>query len=240
MPYLLANWKAPSHIGALTTTRRAGFSMGPYASNNIGLHVEDNPVHVQANRDKLVDALQLPQEPYWLEQVHGNECLLAEEASTCRADAIITKCHDRPLAIMTADCLPILLCNDKGTEIGAIHAGWRGLANGIVENTIHKMTSHAHEVLAWIGPGICQACFEIGEDVRDAFLLRYAFTESAFIRQNTRWSADLPKLAELILNHAGVGRVSQSSCCTYELEEQFYSYRREKKTGRMATLIWFK
>ena len=240
MPNLIANWPAPSTIGALTTTRVGGESQRPYQGNNLGFHVGDDEASVSANRLALRQSLLLPQEPAWLDQTHSNCCVVVEDDPNRVADAAITRRKDQPLVIMTADCLPILLCDRQGTEIAAVHSGWRGLANGIVENTLAKMHSSPGALMAWIGPAICGKCYEVGDDVWQAYTSQYPFTRDTFKRQGTRWFADLAKMAELILNHHGVQAVYQSSACTYELKNKFYSYRREVKTGRIATLIWFK
>lgn len=239
MPDLIANWPAPPNICALTTSRVTGASLAPYTYNNLALHVGDHADHVQCNRDALVKKLNLPREPAWLEQTHTNHCVVVEDDPLRAADAAITRSISHPLAIMTADCLPILLCDRAGTEIAAIHAGWRGLLNGIVENTLSKMHAAPETLLAWIGPAICQRCYETGSDVRDAYIKRYPFTAEAFHHRASRIHADLPSLAELILQASGVLAVYQSAACTFELENKFYSYRRAAQTGRMATLIWF-
>lgn len=239
MPDLIPNWPAPKNVRALTTTRSLGVSLGPYTSNNLGLHVGDNATHVQSNRENLVKKFALPGEPEWLEQTHTNHCVIVEEDPQRHADASITRSTTHALAIMTADCLPIILCNNAGTEIAAIHAGWRGLLNGIVENTLNKMQSKPETCMAWIGPAICQRCYETGLEVQEAYTNRYPFTKDAFHIRGPSLHADLPKLAELILQASGITAVYQSNACTFELENEFYSYRREAKTGRMATLIWF-
>lgn len=239
MPYLMPHWPAPPNISALTTTRTGGVSLAPYSENNIALHVGDNEEHVVHNRNELVKKLSLLSQPVWLEQTHTNHCVVVEEESERNADAAISRSAAHPLAIMTADCLPILLCNRSGTEIAAVHAGWKGLLNGIVENTINKMLSSPDSLLAWIGPAICQHCYETGTEVREAYINRYPFTQQAFQHTASQVHANLPKMAELILQSAGVQAIYQSNACTFELEKQFYSYRRQAQTGRMATLIWF-
>jgi YfiH family protein len=235
---LHANWNAPSHIRALTTTRNMGSSPPPYDYNNLGLHVGDNEQSVLANRTALIKALSLSQEPIWLEQTHTNDCVIVEEETNRIADAAITRKKSQPLVIMTADCLPIVLCNQAGTEIAAIHAGWRGLVNGIVENTLAKMHSNPKDLLAWVGPAICQRCYETGSEVQQAYASKYPYTASSFEQHGSKFHANLPKMAELILNAQGVMAVFQSAACTFELKHEFYSYRREAQTGRMATLIW--
>lgn len=239
MPDLIANWPAPSNVSALTTTRMMGVSPAPYDSNNLALHVGDKRNHVQRNRDELTKRLALPNEPAWLEQTHTNLCVVVENETLRTADATITRSPTHALAVMTADCLPILLCNRAGTEIAAIHAGWRGLLNGIVENTLHKMHAAPETLLAWIGPAICQHCYETGNDVRKAYIDKYPFTENAFETRASSIYADLPKLAELVLQSTGVTAVYQSGACSFEQTNKFYSYRREAQTGRMASLIWF-
>ncbi len=237
---LIANWPAPDNICALTTTRLTGMSMPPYDGNNLALHVGDVDAHVQHNRRNLVTRLSLPNQPAWLLQTHTNHCVVIDDDPDRNADAAVTRNQSTPLAIMTADCLPILLCNHQGTEIAAIHAGWKGLLNGIVENTLKKMYSQPNTLMAWVGPAICQACYETGKNVRDDYIQRYPFVTKAFQNKGSGVHANLPMLAELILNHAGVNAVYQSNACTYEQEKQFYSYRRESQTGRIASLIWFK
>lgn len=236
--YFHANWHAPAHVHALTTTRHGGNSLDAYHSNNFGLHVEDKQVHVEANRKKLLEDLALTTPPIWLNQIHSNRCIHTEDLSCLDADAIITNKYNTPLAIMTADCLPIMLCHQDGHEIAAIHAGWRGLANGIIENTVSKMKSDTANILAWIGPAICQDCFSIMEDVKVCFESHYPYLSSAFKKQEEKYCANLALIAELILNQLGILKVYQSNACTFEQDHEFYSYRKTAKTGRMATLIW--
>jgi YfiH family protein len=239
VPNLQANWPAPSHIKALTTTRTPGFSLLPYDQNNLALHVGDDQARVIANRQQLVNTLALPAEPEWLVQTHSTDCVIVEEERNREADAAITRIPNTPLAIMTADCLPIVLCNPAGTEIAAIHAGWRGLANGVIENTLEKMKSGPNTLMAWIGPAICQDCYQIGEEVRETFSARYPYTKATFSLKGSHWHANLSKMAELILHAQGVQAVYPSGACTFERNNEFYSYRREAQTGRIATLIWF-
>ena len=235
---LYANWTAPSNIQALTTTRKLGKSRSPYEQNNLALHVGDNEHHVKMNRAALVQTLSLSHEPIWLEQTHTNKCVVVEEESERTVDAAITRKTSLPLVIMTADCLPIVLCNQAGTEIAAIHAGWRGLVNGIVENTLAKMHSAPETLLAWIGPAICHKCYEIGNEVKDVYTKKYPFTEATFQYHGSKLHANLPTMAELILKKLSVSAVFQSGACSFEDKDEFYSYRREAQTGRMATLIW--
>lgn len=235
----LANWSAPNNITALSTTRRLGYSQPPYENNNMGLGVGDNDHHVMKNRQQLVEQLQLPGEPQWLKQTHGTHCVIAEEDPDRNADASITRSKTHPLVILTADCLPIMLCNLKGTEIAAIHAGWKGLVHGIIENTLNKMNSTGSEIVAWIGPSICQKCYEVSDEVYQKFTYTYPASKHAFKPVKEKWLANLPQIAEIVLNLQGINAVYQSQLCTFELKNEFYSYRRASQTGRIATLIWF-
>ena len=239
MSELIARWPAPQNIRALATTRTTGASLGAFANNNLALHVGDEATHVQQNRARLIQTLSLPSEPAWLHQTHSNRCVIVEDETSRDADAAITRKTAQPLAIMTADCLPIVLCDTAGTEIAAIHAGWRGLLNGIVENTLDKMHANPNTLMAWIGPAMCGRCYATGEDVRKAYTARYPLTtDQAFHQIGAQWYADLPRLAELILNTRGIFAVYPSGACTYEQNDTFYSYRRHAETGRIATLIW--
>lgn len=240
-----AQWNAPEHVFALSTTRSGGVSKSPYDSNNVALHVGDLPEDVLENRRRLVESLNLPSMPQWLEQTHSNHCIVIEEDDHRQADASVTQQSNTVLAIMTADCLPIVLTNKEGTEIGAIHAGWRGLANGVIESTLAKMNASPADIMAWVGPAICHRCYETGEEVRQTFIDQYAFTSSAFYDSQNAIHANLPKMAELVLNHHGVTQIYQSNQCTFEARNEnntknkYYSYRQEKQTGRIVTLIWF-
>ncbi|WP_419418531.1 peptidoglycan editing factor PgeF [Legionella sp. D16C41] len=231
------NWTAPLNIFAFTTTRVDGFSEGPYNSNNLGFHVGDNPKHVAQNREML--SANLPAEPEWIEQTHSTNCIVIEDTAERNADAAITRSPDRVLAILTADCLPILLCNRQGTEVAAIHAGWRGLVNGIIEKTSLQIKSNKADLLAWIGPSICGSCYEVGDDVYEQYKNNYPFSTNFFKSHQQKWLANMPELAEQILREIGVSEVYQSNLCTYEHKNHLYSYRREGQTGRIATLIWF-
>lgn len=236
---LTANWPAPANIQAFTTLKHGGFSLEPYSSNNLALHVGDNPDLVYRNRQQLIEQYQLPSEPIWLEQTHSTLCVDVENDNNRIADASVTRSPRDVLAIMTADCLPILLCDKQGNEIAAIHAGWRGLVNGIVENTLQKMHSSRADIMAWIGPGICGNCFEVGREVVDTFIQHYPFSEDYCFPHKEKWRIDFNAVAERILQESGINNVYQSENCTIEQEDRFFSYRRASQTGRMATLIWF-
>lgn len=236
--FIYPDWPAPAHIRAVSTTRVGGHSLAPYAGLNLGLHVEDETQLVLANRQQLQTLIDLPQEPFWLNQTHSTTCLVVEEATSREGDASITKKIHQPLVIMTADCLPILLCDKEGKEVAAIHAGWRGLAHGIVEQTVAKMQTPATKLLAWLGPAICGQCYEVGHEVRDTFLSRYPFGEQGFKPHQQKWLANVPALATLILQSLGIQNICHTQQCTFEKEALFYSYRRDGQTGRMASFIW--
>jgi len=236
---LYANWPAPANVTAFTTQRTSGISLPPYGKNNLAMHVGDNPLHVQGNRTALIEAHQLPAMPDWLEQTHSTDCIIVEKDNTRQADAAITRSPDHVLAIMTADCLPILLCNLDGTEVAAIHAGWRGLVNGIIGNTLDKMQTSEANLLAWVGPAICQNCYEVGAEVLDTFTVHYPFASQYFRPDGKKWRANLARLAGRILQEHGVKSIYQSNMCTFENESDFYSYRKTAQTGRIASLIWF-
>ena len=239
MPHLYANWSAPANVHALTTLRSPGFSQAPYEANNLALRVGDKEDDVKANRQTLREALHRPKEPEWLRQIHSTTCINVDEETNRSADAAISRSPERTLVIMTADCLPIMLCNQEGSEIAAIHSGWRGLVAGVIENTLSKMQSPKDQLLAWIGPAICQSCYEVGREVFDSYQSRYPFAGKAFRPQKEKWLANLPQMAELVLNCLGVFAVFQAQRCTFEQKNDFYSYRRMSQTGRMASLIWF-
>ena len=239
MIFKRANWPAPKNISALSTTRGLGFSLPPYDSNNLAFHVSDDEALVKKNRQQLKEQLNLPNEPIWLEQTHSTHCIIAELDENRSADAAITRHASHPLVILTADCLPITLCSIHGDEIAAIHAGWKGLFQGIIENTLNKLQTKNQHLIAWIGPAICQNCYEVGEEVYLAFTGKYPLTQSAFKPIHSKWLANLAQIAEIILHSHGVQNVYQSGLCTFELEDELYSFRRSAQTGRIGTLIWF-
>lgn len=229
-----------------STTREGGVSQGAYASFNLGMHTRDNPVDVRENRRRLMQAL--PRDPLWLEQVHGSEVLDAdawqvEGGAPPRADAAVTVQPGRVLAIMTADCLPVVLSDADGSVLGVAHAGWRGLAGSVLEHTVSRMQSlrpQATGYRAWIGPAISQRHFEVGADVYAAFVDQDPETRMYFTRAaaGAKWLADLPSIARHRLTRAGVDDVELSGYCTYGEGDRFYSYRRSSDTGRLATLAW--
>ncbi len=240
MPVLLPDWPAPDRVAALVTTRAGGVSQGAYASLNLATHVGDDAAAVVENRHRLGE--QLPAEPAWLNQVHGCGVLRAEEAGRAgEADAVYTRRANTVCAVLTADCLPVLLCDDGGSVVAAAHAGWRGLAGGVVEAAVGAMNVTPARLLAWLGPAIGPLAFEVGSEVRAAFLAHDAVATAAFTAgQNGKWLADLYALARLRLAKLGVTRVFGGGECTYSDVQRWYSYRRDGATGRMATLIWLR
>lgn len=235
---ILPDWPAPPNVRALQTTRQGGVSLAPYDSLNLGSHVGDNPLAVARNRI-LLNTL-LPTEPVWLEQVHGTVVASADAASCrTRADACIARQRAAVCVVMTADCLPVLLCDEAGTVVGAAHAGWRGLCDGVVEATVQAMACVPQDLMAWLGPAIGPQAFEVGEEVRAAFLAVQPQAAAAFVPgQPGKWFADLYALARLRLNGLGITRIYGGGHCTYAERDQFFSYRRDGTTGRMGTFIW--
>ncbi len=237
--WITPDWPAPKRVRACATTRRGGVSGGPYDSLNLGDHVGDTPAAVAENRNRLVAALELPAPPLWLNQVHG--CRVVEAAkvqSGCDADASVSRAPGRVCAVMSADCLPLLLCDRAGSCVAAVHAGWRGLADGVVEAALEQMQRPASEILAWLGPAIGPDHFVVGEDVRRQFLMHNSQAEAAFHPAGERWLADIYALARQRLRNSGVSAIFGGGECTFRDRERYFSYRRDGTTGRMASLIW--
>lgn len=236
--WIVPHWPAPAGVRAYATTRAGGVSAGAYASMNLAAHVGDDAAAVEENRRRL--RAHLPAEPLWLSQVHGNAVARVGEAvAGVEADAAVARRKGAVCAVLTADCLPVLLCNDVGTVVAAAHAGWRGLAGGVIEAAVRAMNEPPPRLLAWLGPAIGPQAFEIGAEVRAAFLAHSPDAAAAFAaKENGKWLADLYRLAEQRLNALGVERVFGGGFCTFTEAERFYSYRREGNTGRMASLIW--
>lgn len=236
--FIRPDWPAPSNVYAFTTTRNSGFSRGPWGSLNLGTNCGDNPKHVEKNRQSLLRLL--PSEPPWLNQVHGTEVINWDNAKAdeTRADAIVSGDTGQVCAVLTADCLPVVLCNLEGTQIAAVHAGWRGLAAGVLEATVVAMDCSPSDLMAWLGPAIGPRAFEVGRDVYDAFVHKNVEDSIAFTPYRDRWLANMYQLAGLALARTGITQTYGGRHCTYEEEGDFFSYRREGETGRMATVIW--
>lgn len=237
------DWPAPANVRAIATLRTGGVSVGAFASLNLGAHVGDEPAAVAENRRRLKAALQLDADPLWLNQVHGVDVIAANgrvDFTAPTADASMCKGHGPACVIMTADCLPVLFCDREGTRVGAAHAGWRGLANGVLGATVNALGVAADRLMAWLGPAIEQSAFEVGPEVREEFVTRNAATAAAFeANARGRWQADLYALARLELARLGVQEVYGGTYRCYEDAARFFSYRRDGgKTGRMASLVW--
>lgn len=235
---IIPNWPAPPNIRALQTTRIGGFSRAPYDNLNLGSHVNDAPLNVARNR-MLLNTL-MPSEPVWLEQVHGIAVANADSASCLpRADACIATHRSAVCVVMTADCLPVLLCDQQGTVVGAVHAGWKGLAAGVIEATVQAMNVPAQNLMAWLGPAISRDAFEVGSEVREIFMGVDPQASAAFVAgQGGKWLADMYSLARLRLNVLGITQIYGGDHCTYKDAGRFFSYRRDGVTGRMGTFIW--
>lgn len=238
--WIIPDWPAPVTVRAVNTTRQGGVSPSPYDSLNLADHVGDDPAHIAENRRRLAAMAGLPAEPAWLEQIHGITVVAAEAVNIpIVADAAITRQPGRPCVVMTADCLPVLLCDRAGTVVAAAHAGWRGLAAGVIDATVARMGVRPAELLAWLGPAIGPKAFEVGEEVRAAFLALDVGNAGCFRPSPAgRWLADLYELARRQLGGLGIRAVYGGEYCTFSEPERFFSYRRQNRTGRMATLIW--
>ncbi len=236
--WITPDWPAPQQVHAASTCRTGGFSQGKFASLNLALHVPDDRAHVLANRELIKKQLSLPSAPVWLQQTHSTQVVCADFIKgAVEADASYTRRKNIVCTILTADCLPLLLCNQQGTYIAAIHAGWRGLLTGIIENTL--LTAPTAQLFAWLGPAIGAECFEVGTEVRTAFIDKSPDFKSAFTRlSKEKYFADIYQLARIILKKLGVQAIYGGHYCTFTETERFYSYRRDGQTGRMASFIW--
>ncbi|MBK1720993.1 peptidoglycan editing factor PgeF [Thiocystis violacea] len=239
MELIRPDWPAPTSVKACCTTRSGGLSTGPFASMNLGDHVGDDPGAVAANRERLRASLGLPAMPVWLRQVHGCDvAVLGDAPAPCEADAALARAPGTVCAVMTADCLPLLMCDDLGMRVAAVHAGWRGLAAGVIDAAVAAMASDPARLLVWLGPAIGPDAFEVGAEVRAQFVARDPAAAQSFRPSGDRWLADLFGLARQRLSRLGVSRVYGGEDCTYAQPERFFSYRRDGVTGRMASLIW--
>jgi len=240
---IIPDWPAPTRVRAISTTRAGGCSVEPYDSLNLARHVGDRDEHVTANRARLSELVGYPGEPAWLEQVHGNRIV---EAGSCQtppaADACVTAETGRVCVVMTADCLPVLFCDRQGTHVAAVHAGWRGLAEGILEATVARLCESAaclkRELLAWMGPAIGPRVFEVGEEVRSTFLLENDVEDAFLLTRPGHWNMDIYAVARQRLADVGVNNIYGGNFCTATESQRFFSYRRDGSCGRMASMIW--
>ncbi len=235
--FIIPDWPAPANVRALQTTREGGVSLAPYDSLNLGAHVKDNPLHVAQNRQLLNRFL--PSEPVWLNQVHGTRVIDAA-LSACieSADASFTTRRNVVCVTMTADCLPVLLCDQAGTRVAAVHAGWRSLCDGVIEAAVAAMQIDGTQIMAWLGPAIGPQAFEVGAEVRAQFMANDAQAEAAFVQSGDKYLGDLYQIATQRLHTLGVTQVYGGGSCTFAEKDQFFSFRRDGDTGRMATFIW--
>ena len=241
--WLTPSWPVPANVRALSTLRGGGVSAEPYASLNLGSHVQDAPAAVAENRRRLRAAAELPAEPAWLDQIHGVKIANLDSSpvgvSLSPADGAITRVPGRVCAILTADCLPILIASEAGDAVAAAHAGWRGLAGGVLEAAVRALDVAASSLLVWLGPAIGPGHFEVGPEVRDEFVQSDPGALMAFAPNSRgRFMADLPRLARRRLEHLGITRIYGEAACTYGQPELYFSHRRDGRTGRQATLIW--
>lgn len=245
--FIIPDWPAPGHVKALLTTRQGGISSngnGMYASLNLAMHVNDRPANVEQNRALLQKYL--PNEPKWLQQVHGATPVWIERATLPPiGDAALSQRLETVCAILFADCLPIFLCDTAGTAVGVVHAGWRGLLAGIIEQSVADMRVANNQLMAWLGPAIGPVYFEVGDEVKAAFVDHDCIAAQAFTARNNqtssaekKWLANIFLLARQRLARSGVSEIYGGGTCTYSDPQRFFSYRRDGETGRMAALIW--
>ena len=244
--WLTPEWPAPPRVRALSTWRGGGVSTGKYESLNLGTHVDDEGTAVAENRRRLAEAARLPAEPCWLRQMHGTEVADLDSAVPAAMsvplssrDASYTRTPGRICAILTADCLPLLIVDVDGSVIGAVHAGWRGLCAGVLAATVRAMGTDPAALIAWIGPCIGPAAYEVGPEVRDALVAAMPAAAPAFrINARSRFMADLPLIARLQLQALGLRAIYGGTVCTYADKSRYFSHRRDGQSGRQATLIW--
>jgi YfiH family protein len=239
---IIPDWPAPKNVRTAVTTRAGGVSRAPYDSFNLAAHVGDDPAAVRENRARLRAALALPAEPVWLKQVHGVAVVDAARAGVePEADGAFAVQPGTVCAVLTADCLPVLLCNRDGTKVAALHAGWRGLAAGVIEQGVQALQAPCQSLLAWLGPAIGSHAFEVGPEVREAFVRDDTHAAQAFrAGRGDRYRADIYLLARQRLARLGVEAVYGGGFCTATDRARFYSYRRDGACGRMASLIWLR
>lgn len=248
LDYIAPDWPAPANIRAAVTTRVGGVSSAPYGSWNLASHVDDDPQAVARNRELLVQHLSLPEQPLWLTQVHGVDVLRRDGTSLVDLSKPYDACYSNQpntvCAVLTADCLPVLFCSRDGKEVAAAHAGWRGLATGVLSATVKQFSCQPAEILAWLGPAIGASSFTVGDEVRTQFIQQWSSVDeravtNCFIKKDdAHWLCDMYALARAQLHALGVGTVRGGGEDTFADAQRFYSYRRDGDTGRMASLIW--
>lgn len=255
MKWIKPNWPVPGNVQAFTTTRVGGKSEGPFSGLNLGLHVKDDAKVVESNRQLLREQLNFKYEPAWLEQTHSANVVAVESPLPLNTqdalpihncDGSLTRLKDQPCVVLTADCLPLLLCTQDGTQVAAIHCGWRGIARGIIEQAIVQFLKSSpssvkpHHILAWMGPAMGPTAFEVGSDVFSIFTDNDRESVSAFkeTTKTGKWLANIYQLARIRLERLGVSAIYGGEYCTYASPNEFYSFRRDGDTGRMASLIW--
>lgn len=239
LPVIVPDWPAPARVRAYATTRRGGFSGSDHGSLNLSTRVGDDADAVAANRTRLVQALALPHAPRWLQQVHGTHVVDESMPDGSVADGRYSLLAGAICAVQTADCLPVLLCDERGTAVAALHAGWRGLVAGVLEAGVRALPVPPARLLAWLGPAIASAAFEVGAEVREAFLAVDPGAHACFkAARASHWQADLYGLARRRLQQVDVVRIYGGNYCTHSQSDWFYSYRRQAICGRMASLIW--
>jgi len=238
--WIQANWPAATQVHAVTTTRVGGFSLAPYDSLNLATHVGDKPELVEKNRRKVTKALSMPSAPIWLRQVHGPAVVEANESNLAReADGSYTRSPGVVCAVLTADCLPIFLCDEAGQQVAVLHAGWKGLHAGVIASCIKEFAASPESIMVWLGPAIGPEAFEVGKDVYTAFtLIDSGFAECFVPCAENKWLANIYALATRLLNRSGVTSIHGGRYCTYTEPDNFFSYRRDGQCGRMASLIW--
>lgn len=244
MPLIPIIWPAPSNIIAFTTTRADGYSSPPFDANNLAYHVGDDKNCVYKNRLQLAQYLPKNAAIHWLEQTHSTDCIIVDNTENRNADAMITRNPNHFLAILTADCLPIILTHKDGLEIANIHAGWKGLVGGIIQNTLSKLSFPPEEYYAYLGPCICEKCYEVGHEIPEQLIncqpdfssITHWYTKKTDTLEN-KYLLNLRSIARTILEKHKIQNVTTSTLCTFEEEQRLFSYRRENKTGRIATII---
>lgn len=243
MQVINPNWNVSKNIHAFTTTREGGVSLEPYLSFNLGDHVGDDKSAVKTNRTLLVEKFCLPQTPIFLTQTHSTRVIqLPYSGQNLEADAVYTNVPNQVCAVMTADCLPVLFSTTSSNEVAAVHAGWRGLCDGVLEETVKYFQAKSEDIIAWFGPAIGPKAFQVGIDVVEKFVAVDEKAKLAFqpdVIEDGKYLGNLYQIATQRLNNLGITQIYGGNHCTFNEKEKFFSYRRDNQTGRMASVIWF-